>query len=90
VKSPPSSQEGVELMKWYFENCRLSHVLLLGIIVWAISASLLLKEVAPVAYIGLHMATTGVFFVAFLAVDRKSKRKAVPVKSVSQEPKQVA
>ncbi|MDB4637937.1 MAG: hypothetical protein P8M30_14180 [Planctomycetaceae bacterium] len=76
-------------MKWYFESCRLSHVLLLGIIVWAICASWLLKEVAPVAYIGLHMATTGVFFIAFLAVDRKSKREKV-VPAVQEQQDKVA
>ena len=73
-------------MKWYFENCRLSHVLLLGIIVWAICASWLLQEIAPVTYIGLHLATTGVFFIAFLAVDRKSKREeVVPVVQEQQK-----
>lgn len=70
-------------MKWYFENCQLSHVLLLGIIVWAICASLLLQAIAPMIYIGLHIATTGVFLIAFLAVDRKAKRKDV---NIAQKP----
>ena len=65
-------------MKWYFENCRLSHVLLAGMIVWAVSAFFLLKEIAPVAYIGLHLVTTGIFFAAFLSVDRRSKKVKAP------------
>ena len=75
----PSSQERVQLMKWYFENCRLSHILLVGLIVWAASACFLLQEVAPAIYVVLHAATTGVFFIAFLMVDRRS-REAVPQK----------
>lgn len=65
-------------MKWYFETCRLSHVLLLGMIVWALCATLLLRETAPLAYIGLHLLTTGVFFLAFLNVDRKAHRPNPP------------
>ncbi|MBD3675949.1 MAG: hypothetical protein HUJ26_20765 [Planctomycetaceae bacterium] len=75
-------------MKWYFEKCSLSHVLILGMIVWAISASLLLKEIAPLAYIGLHLVTTGLFFAAFLSVDRHSKKVPQPV--VKDETKKVA
>lgn len=75
-------------MKWYFESCRLSHILLLGMIVWGVSAFVLLKEIAPVAYIGLHLVTTGTFFVAFLAVDRRSKQIKAPVDQ--QEVKKVA
>jgi hypothetical protein len=62
-------------MKWYFESCRLSHVLLAGMIVWALSSTLLLREIAPLAYIGLHLVTTGIFFLAFLNVDRKSHKQ---------------
>lgn len=65
-------------MKWYFETCRLSHVLVLGMVVWALSSTLLLKEVAPLAYISLHLVTTGVFFLAFLSVDRSSHHQNPP------------
>lgn len=61
-------------MKWYFESCRLSHVLLLGMLVWALSATMLLKEAAPLVYIGLHLLSTGLFFFAFLWVDRHSRK----------------
>jgi len=64
-------------MKWYFETCKLSHVLLLGIVIWAVSATILLWEIAPLVYIGLHLITTGVFFLAFLKIAGGS-RKAHP------------
>jgi len=76
-------------MKWYFESCRLSHILLAGIILWTLSASVLFKELAPLAYVGLHLLTTGLFFAAFLSVDRK--RQAEPAPAEEQEaPQQVA
>lgn len=62
-------------MKWYFESCRLSHVLLLGMVVWTLSSTLLLREIAPLVYIGLHLVTTGTFFLAFLSVDRRSHKQ---------------
>ena len=65
-------------MKWYFESCRLSHILLFGIVAWGLSASVLLKEIAPLAYIGLHLLTTGVFFLAFLSIDRKAQHSSQP------------
>lgn len=65
-------------MKWYFESCKLSHILLAGIIVWALSATLLLKESAPLVYIGLHLVTTGVFFLAFIKIDTHARKSHPP------------
>jgi hypothetical protein len=65
-------------MKWYFETCKLSHILLLGIVVWALSATLLLGKIAPLVYIGLHLVTTGVFFLAFLRIDSRARKSQPP------------
>jgi len=65
-------------MKWYFETCKLSHILLLGVVLWALSATLLLREMAPLVYIGLHLITTGVFFLAFMKVAGHSRGTEPP------------
>ncbi|HSG69773.1 MAG TPA: hypothetical protein VLA12_05130 [Planctomycetaceae bacterium] len=57
-----------QLWNWYNEKCRLSHVLLVGVAVWCVTAWILLREAAPLIYVGLHLLTTGVFtFLVFRA-----------------------
>ena len=63
------------LMNWYFEKCRLSHLLIGMVILWALLAWMILRELAPLAYVGLHVVTTGVFFLAALRVDRQSHQQ---------------
>lgn len=63
------------LLKWYFEKCSLSVLLLSIAAVWVVSAFFMLDRVyrfTPLVYIGLHLITTGVFFWAALRVDRLS------------------
>lgn len=60
-----------QLWNWYVEKCRLSHLLLTFSIVWVASAWILLRELTPLIYVGLHIATTGVFFFLVLRSQRQ-------------------
>ncbi|HUG18461.1 MAG TPA: hypothetical protein VMM56_05750 [Planctomycetaceae bacterium] len=62
-----------QLWKWYNETCQLSHVLLVGAAVWCVSAWILLREAAPLIYVGLHLLTTGVFTLLVLRAQRQSE-----------------
>lgn len=61
-----------DLIDWYFEKCRISAILLVGAVVWAVAACLMLGEFAPAAYVGLHAITTGVFTFAIMRVKQSA------------------
>jgi hypothetical protein len=61
-----------QLWIWYVEKCRLSQLLLGVGIVWCATAWLLLRELAPLAYVGLHAVTSGLFFALALRAENQT------------------